>query len=85
MLSLCECLGMFFSYQCFVYRGQESAGIVTSLGAADSKFKRKKGMGLVTHIYTEDDIAKLKGNIGIGKNTYFDFSWQNFWLEVLLN
>jgi len=41
-------------------------------------------MGLVTHIYNEDDIAKLKGNIGIGKNTYFDFSWQDFWLEVLL-
>lgn len=42
-------------------------------------------MGLVTHIYTEDDIAKLKGNIGIGKITlYFDSSWQDFWLEVLL-
>lgn len=52
------------------HRGQESAGIVTSLGAEDSKFKTKKGMGLVTHIYTEEDIAKLKGNIGIGHTRY---------------
>ncbi|CAG2207910.1 PPAT [Mytilus edulis] len=52
------------------HRGQESAGIVTSLGAEDSKFKTKKGMGLVTHIYAEEDIAKLKGNIGIGHTRY---------------
>lgn len=49
------------------FRGQESAGIVTSLGSADSKFKKKKGMGLVTHIYNEEDLGKLKGNLGIGE------------------
>lgn len=52
------------------HRGQESAGIVTSNGLDDCKFRQRKGMGLVGNIFSEDDIAKLKGNIGIGHTRY---------------
>ncbi|KAH3842001.1 amidophosphoribosyltransferase-like [Dreissena polymorpha] len=55
------------------HRGQESAGIVTSQGQKGSKFVQKKGGGLISSIFSEEDISKLKGNLGIGHTRYSTF------------
>ena len=49
-----------------ICRGQESAGITTSSGKEGCKYVQKKGMGLVSSIFHDDDLVKLKGNLGIG-------------------
>ncbi|GIY69562.1 amidophosphoribosyltransferase [Caerostris extrusa] len=51
------------------HRGQESCGIVTSNGDKHS-MKTHKASGLVSHAFKEDDLAKLKGNLGIGHTRY---------------
>ncbi|CAE1267246.1 purF [Acanthosepion pharaonis] len=48
------------------HRGQESAGIVTSYGR-EMEFVQKKGMGLVNTIFTEQDMLRMRGNLGIGE------------------
>ncbi|XP_075400391.1 amidophosphoribosyltransferase [Tenrec ecaudatus] len=53
------------------HRGQESAGIVTSDGSSVPKFRTHKGMGLVNHVFTEDNLKKLYiSNLGIGHTRY---------------
>ncbi|XP_067142035.1 amidophosphoribosyltransferase-like [Centruroides vittatus] len=52
------------------HRGQESAGIVTSKGDNTKKVSVHKGMGLVNGVFKEDDLMKLKGNLGIGHTRY---------------
>lgn len=52
------------------HRGQESAGIVTSEGTCMKNFNVYKGMGMINHIFTDDAIRKLKGNLGIGHTRY---------------
>ncbi|KAL8558451.1 hypothetical protein ACOMHN_052269 [Nucella lapillus] len=52
------------------HRGQESAGIVTSTGDPNSRFSVKKHMGLVNNSFTDDDLSKLKGTLGIGHTRY---------------
>ncbi|OGJ54529.1 amidophosphoribosyltransferase, partial [Candidatus Peregrinibacteria bacterium RIFOXYC2_FULL_33_13] len=49
------------------HRGQDAAGILTFDG---EKFHMKKAEGLVSDIFTEKDMFRLKGNIGIGHNRY---------------
>ncbi|KXJ25881.1 amidophosphoribosyltransferase [Exaiptasia diaphana] len=49
------------------HRGQESAGIVTS---GVNKFHSYKGMGLVSNVFQESNLATLKGNMGIGHTRY---------------
>lgn len=49
------------------HRGQESSGIVSSDG---KKFYVHKGMGLVSHVFGEEDLKKLKGYLAIGHNRY---------------
>ena len=53
----------------FLSRGQESCGITTSFGDISSVLTHKKS-GLVSHAFTEDDLSKLKGNMGIGHTRY---------------
>ena len=49
------------------HRGQEGAGIVSS----DAKLLRvEKGRGLVSDIFSEERIRKLKGDAAIGHNRY---------------
>ncbi len=53
------------------HRGQESAGIsVTDTEGEMGNLVTKKGMGLVSEVFTPEDLAKLKGNIGVGHVRY---------------
>ena len=49
------------------HRGQESSGIASSDG---KKIYIHKGMGLVSHVFEEKDLKKLKGYLAIGHNRY---------------
>ncbi len=49
------------------HRGQESSGIVSSDG---KKIYLHKGIGLVAHVFGEEDLRKLKGHLAIGHNRY---------------
>ncbi|KAJ8985744.1 hypothetical protein NQ317_014397 [Molorchus minor] len=51
-------------------RGQESAGIVTSEGRCSKSFNVVKGMGMISNIFNDDAIRRLKGSIGIGHTRY---------------
>jgi len=48
------------------HRGQDAAGIVTY----DQHFHLYKGLGLVSHVFQEDDIQHLTGNTGLGHVRY---------------
>ena len=49
------------------HRGQESAGISI---VSNGKIKTKKGMGLVSHVFSHSDISSLSGFSGIGHTRY---------------
>lgn len=49
------------------HRGQESAGIAVSDG---EKITCRKGMGLVSEVFTEDTLEKLNGRIALGHVRY---------------
>ncbi|MDD5416115.1 MAG: amidophosphoribosyltransferase [Candidatus Daviesbacteria bacterium] len=49
------------------HRGQESSGIASSDG---KKIYLHKGMGLVAHVFAEEDLKRLKGHLAIGHNRY---------------
>ncbi len=50
------------------HRGQESCGIVSA--DTQGEFRRKRGDGLVTEVFKENDLAKLTGSIAIGHVRY---------------
>ncbi len=58
---------MFFCLYALQHRGQESAGIAVSDGNLVSLHR---GMGLVSQVFTEANLAPLKGHFGIGHNRY---------------
>ena len=49
------------------HRGQESSGIASSDG---KQIYFHKGMGLVSAVFAEEDLKKLKGYLAIGHNRY---------------
>lgn len=51
------------------HRGQESAGIVSAKGS-DSQFSLHKGMGLVSQVFSQDDLDRLSGTRAIGHVRY---------------
>ncbi len=51
------------------HRGQESAGIVSAT-ADGEPFQIHRGMGLVSQVFNEDNLAVLKGNRAIGHVRY---------------
>jgi amidophosphoribosyltransferase len=57
----------FFALYALQHRGQESAGICTSeQGLAHIH----KGLGLVSHVFNEDNLRLLRGDLGIGHTRY---------------
>lgn len=53
------------------HRGQESCGIaVSETGGPKGKVVSDKGMGLVNEVFTQDDLEKMKGDIGVGHVRY---------------
>jgi len=57
----------FFALYALQHRGQESAGIATT---ESGKIYIHTDMGLVSHVFTEDELVRLKGDIAIGHNRY---------------
>lgn len=57
----------YFGLYALQHRGQESSGIATSDG---EHMYSHLGMGLVSRVFTEEDIAKLTGHIAVGHNRY---------------
>jgi len=57
----------FFALFALQHRGQESAGIAVTDG---NGIKVHTKMGLVSQAFTENNLALLKGHIGIGHNRY---------------
>lgn len=49
------------------HRGQESAGIVS---CQDGQFFEHRGMGLVSQVFNNETLARLKGNMAIGHTRY---------------
>ena len=43
---------------------------MTSKGEDTKKFSMHKGMGLVSHIFDDQSIGRIKGNLGIGHTRY---------------
>ena len=53
------------------HRGQESAGIsVSDTEGERGNVMTVKGMGLVSEVFTEEQIGRMKGNIGVGHVRY---------------
>lgn len=57
----------FFGLYALQHRGQESAGIATADGRGISLYA---DMGLVSQVFSEDDLAHLRGHIAIGHTRY---------------
>lgn len=52
------------------HRGQESCGIAVSDTRGPRKVDLLKGMGLVNEVFNQENLLKLKGNIGVGHCRY---------------
>ncbi len=53
------------------HRGQESAGIsVSETDGSKGNLTTKKAMGLVSTVFTHEDLDRMKGNIGVGHVRY---------------
>src|SRR5207247_11057420 len=57
----------FFALYALQHRGQESAGICTANGRSINNLT---GMGLVSQVFHERDLAKLGGHLAIGHTRY---------------
>ena len=57
----------FFALYALQHRGQESAGIAVM---GQGGIRAHKGMGLVTQVFTERDLAPLTGSLGVGHTRY---------------
>src|SRR3989337_3327197 len=57
----------YFALHSLQHRGQESAGIAVSDGI---KLRSIRNLGLVTSVFNEDNLNKLKGYVAIGHNRY---------------
>ena len=58
----------FYGLYTLQHRGQESAGIATNDGSGG--FSLRTGMGLVSQVFDEEDLAFLRGDIAIGHTRY---------------
>ena len=61
----------YFGLKALQHRGQESCGIaVSDTNGPKRKVDVQKGMGLVNEVFDEENLSKLKGNIGVGHVRY---------------
>jgi amidophosphoribosyltransferase len=58
----------FYGLYALQHRGQESAGIASSNGT--DPFQLRTGMGLVSQVFDEEDLAFLRGHIATGHTRY---------------
>ena len=62
---------IYYGLTALQHRGQEAAGIsVTDTSGPMGNISTKKGMGLVSEVFSKNDIEKLSGNIGVGHVRY---------------
>ena len=66
---------IFYGLQALQHRGQESAGIAVSDGEDILVFK---DLGLVSQVFSEQNLAPLQGSIGIG-HTRYSTTGMNLW------
>jgi amidophosphoribosyltransferase len=66
---------IFYGLQALQHRGQESAGIAVSDGEDVLVFK---DLGLVSQVFSEQNLAPLQGSIGIG-HTRYSTTGRNIW------
>ena len=66
---------IFYGLQALQHRGQESAGIAVSDGEDILVFK---DLGLVSQVFSEQNLAPLQGSIGIG-HTRYSTTGRNIW------
>ncbi|MBM3713160.1 MAG: amidophosphoribosyltransferase, partial [Actinobacteria bacterium] len=66
---------IFYGLQALQHRGQESAGIAVSDGEDILIFK---DLGLVSQVFSEQNLAPLQGNLGIG-HTRYSTTGKNIW------
>ena len=52
------------------HRGQESCGIAVTDTFGKRKVLSRKGLGLVNDVFDEEELSKLKGNLGVGHVRY---------------
>lgn len=60
----------YFGLFALQHRGQESAGIAVSSIGGNDKLSVHRHMGLVSQAFTEDDLARLRGDLAIGHTRY---------------
>ena len=77
VFGICERPGVKAAYDVYSglialqHRGQEAAGIaVTETAGEKGNQAVKKGPGLVSEVFSHEDIGRLKGNIGVGHVRY---------------
>lgn len=58
---------IFFGLYALQHRGQESSGIVVSDG---HELRRRAAAGLVSQVFDEESLSRLRGFVGIGHNRY---------------
>jgi len=62
---------IYYGLTALQHRGQESAGMsVTDTSGPMGNLKTKKGMGLVSEVFSEENLTVIKGNAGVGHVRY---------------
>lgn len=62
---------IYYGLTALQHRGQESAGIsVSDTGGPKGNYCMKKGMGLVSEVFSKEGLKELTGNMGVGHVRY---------------
>ena len=58
---------IYYGLMALQHRGQESAGIsVSDTGGPKGNYCIKKGMGLVSEVFSKENLRQFTGNLGVG-------------------
>ena len=61
---------VYYGLYALQHRGQESCGIAVTDTYGKRKVHFRKGLGLVNEVFDEEELGKLKGNLGVGHVRY---------------